>query len=365
MSNTDLTYGWASITKSHEMPDGSVIVEGRLGGPTEDLDGQYLDKDWLDVAVPKWAKRGNIRAMHQPISAGTAKSVTDTGADWFLQAKINDPVEARKCLDGNYTGFSVGVKNGGVLKTSKMAKNGRPLEAINKGDIVEVSLADFPCDPQNTLSLVDKAATITPEDIEVVSKTADEPAPLDESAASTPVEPTVDPNVPLIPSESESLADFAKKIVEGTADEDKLVAFKALIDQAMAIKAAKDAVVETPEVVEATKAADVDPPKAVTKDIPDLAKAVSAEVAKVVTSDLLKAAVESAIKPLSDRIAEMEKRAMPGGAHVGSMRQLSGSEAHKTSLIQKRSDELTRLLDHPNPSVAAGARDMLLKLAAS
>lgn len=346
----DLTYGWASITKSHPLPDGSVIVEGRLGGPTEDLDGEYLDKDWLDVAVPKWAQRGNIRAMHQPISAGTAMATTDMGEDWFLQAKINDPVEARKCLDGNYTGFSVGVKNGGVLVTSKMAKNGQPLKAINKGDIVEVSLADFPCDPRNTLSLVDKAAKITDADIEVVAKAVDP-------------EPVAEPKADM------TLSELVAKLASGQLSEanvDGLTAIKAIIDQALGtVKTAPvEPVVDPDPKVDPVIEPKSEPvTKAVTPDITDLTKVVSVEVAKAVTSDLLKAAVESAIKPLSDRIAEMETRAAPGGPNVGSMRQLSGSESHQKNLLARRTDELTQLLEHPNPTVASGARDLLTKLA--
>src|ERR1700757_601445 len=110
------------ITKTYRQPDGSVIVEGRLGGETLDLDGQKLAKDWLDKEVPAWSKVGNVRAMHQAISAGKAISTEDRGQDWWLTAKIVDPIEAMKCEAGLYNGFSVGIKNGGWITTQDAPK---------------------------------------------------------------------------------------------------------------------------------------------------------------------------------------------------------------------------------------------------
>jgi len=80
----------ADLTKSAPAADGTVLVSGRLAGETVDMDNQKLSKSWLDVEVPKWAERGNIRAMHRPISAGKAKTVTDQGDAWHLVGKIVD-----------------------------------------------------------------------------------------------------------------------------------------------------------------------------------------------------------------------------------------------------------------------------------
>jgi hypothetical protein len=475
MANTNIQYGWAELTKSYEQPDGSVIVEGRLGGPTEDLDGQYLDKDWLDVAVPKWAQRGNIRSMHQPISAGKAQSVTDTGTDWHLVAKIVDPVEVTKVKAGLYTGFSVGVKNGGVIKTAKTAANGRPLEAINRGDIVEVSLADFPCDPQNTLSLVDKAAAIDDAELaELAYKSAEADLYKRDFSASDrkrlaasghalpdgsfPIENEEDLHnaVRLVGHAHDKAAakshiiarakamgatgslpddwvgklaidDIVAKMVAGTLDDetrDLLSNWKVVIDQALEIqkqgssdtgpqtlpttaptvqadhgvdgidatnepavkaKKKKDKVVDKKD-NDADLAGNTSGPVAVSapgQSAPvgtastakavvaddyskkDLTKAVQAAVVKAVTGDLLKAALSEALKPLEDRLASVEKMAAPGGPQVGSMRQLSGPVSHQRSLLQDRIDKLTAMTEHPDPNVANGARDQIMKLASS
>src|ERR1700752_983599 len=103
-TNPDITYAWAEITKVLDQEDGSVLVEGRLGGETLDMDQQKLAKSWLDKAVPKWMETGpNVRAMHSNIAAGRGVSATDTGSPeggWRLVSKIVDPVEVLKCKAG-------------------------------------------------------------------------------------------------------------------------------------------------------------------------------------------------------------------------------------------------------------------------
>jgi hypothetical protein len=488
MAQTDLTYGWAAIEKSYEMPDGSVIVEGRLGGPTEDLDGQFLDKGWLDKAVPEWMERGNIRAMHKAISAGKALAATDKGDDWHLRAKINDPVEKTKVLDGNYTGFSVGVKNGHITPTNKIAKNtGRPLEAIDGGTIVEVSLADFPCDPNNFLQVFSKSASIEGEiteddeawiayksaEADIYKRdfnTADRKRLANEGKAlpdgSFPIENEEDLHnairlvghakdpakakahikaratamgmtgalpddwkdaEPEIKKDAEpvlGVAELLEKLASGTANEAEMALLKAVAAAVEKTSGAYDGAAE-PQQLDALDDKDDDTCAACAKagcdscgtcdtkecanrkvsddvnadnsddhlmgsdnvrgvgdmdsddgmpnvpelkmNVPEVTKLVSAEVAKAVTPDLMKAvvseAVAAAIRPLEEKIAAMEKMAAPGGPMIGSMRQTFGTKASGRDLLQKRANELTPLLEHPDFQVRAGARELLEKLA--
>lgn len=158
----------ADIVKAVPGENGTCMVFGRVGGPTLDNDYQILDKDWLDTELPKWGERGNIRAMHQLIAAGKMQTLVDTGDQWDMVAKIVDPVEVTKCLEGVYTGFSVGIKHH-VVKADPLAPGGR----IVGGKIIEVSLADNPCDPANKLSLLDKVDM--PDDEIVKAATLDLP----------------------------------------------------------------------------------------------------------------------------------------------------------------------------------------------
>lgn len=422
------------ITKTYRQPDGSVIVEGRLGGETLDLDGQRLSKEWLDGAVPKWASRGNIRAMHQPIAAGKALQTEDRGADWFLTAKIVDPIEAMKCEQGIYTGWSVGVKNGGWVVT-KDAPNG----LINKGDIVEVSLADNPCDPANSLNLVSKTAVaeLTDEDLEkalepdVVKRdftAADRKRMAGEGKAmpdgSFPIANEEDlHNAVRLAGHAKNPAAAKKHIIEraramgltSALPDDWKADSRKMAFEEIVVSVAEDAELlqllrkivnpeteksaqnpaEDDSVAPAVENADCEdenepedtgaPTDAEAKDdvsykaaspctcgpdcdcattkvtSPDLSKFVTADNLKVTLADTIKASLSEVLKPLEDRIAEMEKRAAPGGPAVVK-RQFDAPEDIQKALLAKRVDSLRGLLNHPDPRVQQDAYNGLQSL---
>ncbi len=101
--------------------------------------------------------------------------------------------------------------------------------------------------------------------------------------------------------------------------------------------------------------------KTATPDV-DLTKYVTADDLKVTLADTMKAALAEAFKPLEARIAEMEKRAAPGGPAVV-RRQLDGPDSGVKALLQKRADSMQALLNHPDPRVAQDARMAIEKLA--
>lgn len=444
-------YGWAEITKTYKQPDGTLIVEGRLGGETIDLDGQALSKKWLDTAVPEWMERGPaIRAMHQPISAGRGTKAVDTGEDWWITTKIVDPIEVMKTEAGLYGGFSVGIKNGRVVENAKY-----PNGLINGGKIVEVSLADAPCDPLNKLSVVEKTATIDAPSDEDVDKALDADVVKRDFSASDRKrlagegKALPDGSFPI--ANEEDLHNAVRLAGHAT---DKAAAKKHIIERARAMgltsalpddwtgdakKMAFEEIVvlvaEDPELLqllqkivapEKTKSApscacchactggegcpctcaecvwnkgdasSVSPPTTQKADVsennepktvaapgtatdgavdahkvavvdpvtptePDLTKFVTADSLKTVLADTMKASLAEAMQPLEARLAEMEKRAAPGGPAVVK-RQFDAPEAIQKALLQKRADSMQALINHPDPRIAQDARVALGQL---
>lgn len=156
----------APITKVTDYGE-FCVVEGTLCAEEVDLTGEILDwassKPYLEDWNKKFAEKtdgksvGNLRAMHNTkLSAGLFTSIEydDAAKKAYVVAKVNDPVEKQKCLDGNYTGFSIGAK---YAKTWRDGKNIR----WTAGPVIEGSLADLPAIPSATFKCVgaDKAET--------------------------------------------------------------------------------------------------------------------------------------------------------------------------------------------------------------
>ncbi|AFK87713.1 hypothetical protein Tsac_2860 [Thermoanaerobacterium phage THSA-485A] len=135
--------------KVEDMPDGSVTVYGLCSGPDTDLDGQKMDMEWLKRAMPEWMLFGNIREMHQPKAVGKAQEYQFTDEGPYLSAKIIDPAAVKKIKEGIYNGYSIGVKNPVIVPDPEAPKG-----KIVDGQIIEVSVVDYPAYPKAKFSLV-------------------------------------------------------------------------------------------------------------------------------------------------------------------------------------------------------------------
>lgn len=148
-----LTYGYVGdIVKYDQQPDGSLMVYGVATSPTVDHDGQSCDPAWLKKAMPKWFEFGNVREQHGPIAAGVGVELTeDDGGKWWLKAQVVDEGTKAKVLAKVLKGFSIGVRDGRVMrgKAAGHARNG----VIVGGDVAEVSLVDRPCNPDGLISI--------------------------------------------------------------------------------------------------------------------------------------------------------------------------------------------------------------------
>lgn len=134
---------------------------GRMTQEVIDRDGEMWDYDSSVPHVKAWSKSfddatdgkslGNLRAMHQPISAGKLTGIDFNDAEKAIDivVKVVDDAEWQKTKEGVYTGFSIG---GNIVRSWRDATNPK----VKRFEVspVEVSLADFPCVPTATFSYV-------------------------------------------------------------------------------------------------------------------------------------------------------------------------------------------------------------------
>lgn len=143
------------ITKIDEA---TQTVYGRITEEVEDKAGETLDYETSLPLFKAWSagiekasggkSYGNVRVMHQLKAAGKLTEIIflDDEKAIDVAAKIVDVDEWQKCLEGVYTGFSIG---GGLVKRWK------------EGDVVkitvdpsEVSIVDNPCVGTATFSML-------------------------------------------------------------------------------------------------------------------------------------------------------------------------------------------------------------------
>lgn len=121
--------------------------------------------------------RGNIREMHGPSAVGKMLSFKEdsffdkeTGQKYngvFVEAYISKGAQDawEKCLDGTYTGFSIG----GNIVDAKMEKSddgGESRRVIHNYDLHELSLVDSPANPlANIFSIQKMAQNIITENV--------------------------------------------------------------------------------------------------------------------------------------------------------------------------------------------------------
>ena len=126
------------------------LVSGVLAEERPDRSGEVFDYKSSKPYFEKWvehfeqatggASKGNLRAMHGNVAAGKFVEVDfdDTAKVINVTAKVVDPVELDKVLEGVYTGFSIGGKVVG-----KRTREGDVYRYT--ADPVEGSLVDLPC----------------------------------------------------------------------------------------------------------------------------------------------------------------------------------------------------------------------------
>ena len=133
----------------HEVADKSDEIFDYAGSkPHFEAWSSSVKKDSGDKSL------GNVRAMHGTVAAGKIEQMLfdDKELAIDVSAKIVDDAEWKKCLEGVYTGFSIG---GRYMKKWKDPTNPELTRYIAKPS--EISLVDRPCIPTATFFDIQKA----------------------------------------------------------------------------------------------------------------------------------------------------------------------------------------------------------------
>jgi hypothetical protein len=134
------------------------LVYGVVASDVPDHSGEAMDYDSAKPQFAKWSENiekvtegksvGNMRVMHGNKVAGkfTSISFNDDERQIEMCGKVVDDSEWKMCMEGAYTGFSMG---GSYIKRWKDGDLTRYTPAV-----AEVSLVDNPCIPNATFSIV-------------------------------------------------------------------------------------------------------------------------------------------------------------------------------------------------------------------
>ena len=219
----------ARITKIDEA---KRLVYTRVVEEIPDKSGEIFDYAPSKPYFEQWSKDqfeassgksyGNVRAMHGKIAAGffaEPLSFNDDGKYIEGVIKVSDDQEWRKCLDGTYTGASIG---GSYIEGSRKTEKIDGKEFVRyTAKPVEVSLVDSPCIPSAKFFDVVKADG-------TIAKIAFKPPELE------------------VTGTDKEVAEFARVMkAGGLAMADAIAAVKAVADAKTADKAAEDALLET------------------------------------------------------------------------------------------------------------------------
>lgn len=140
------------------------LVIGRAVHEVPDRSGEIIDYATARGAFETWSKtfsdmtgglsKGNLRVMHDPKRvAGKVVDLQYNDDEKAIEvvAKVVDPVEWQKVVEGVYTGFSVGGKY-----ANRWTEPNTGLKRYTP-EVTELSLVDLPCIPTARIAELVKA----------------------------------------------------------------------------------------------------------------------------------------------------------------------------------------------------------------
>ena len=179
---------FAQLTKVDEA---KRLVFARAAQEVVDKSDEIMDYISSKPHFQKWSSEisadtdgknlGNVRAMHGKIAAGRLTQIDFNDSEKAVDvcAYISDDQEFRKCLDGTYTGLSIGGSYVGEKIVEKI--DGKDIKRYTARP-AEISLVDRPCIPTAKFFSVEKAdGTLAKVDFK-------DPDPLDTSSVAAAIE---------------------------------------------------------------------------------------------------------------------------------------------------------------------------------
>jgi len=151
-----MVYITVPVFKYEKSADGSsLFVYGKATTDDLDLDDQIVDKDFARKALGDWfTDFYNIRQMHsgQLPPAGIGVGLDEKPDGFWLKSEVYEPGAMLQVKKGGFKAYSVGIAQPRIIRDAK-AKNGR----IVGGQVVEVSLVDYPANPKCKFAITEKA----------------------------------------------------------------------------------------------------------------------------------------------------------------------------------------------------------------
>lgn len=122
--------------------DEERLVFGYASTPDLDSQGEVVELNALEKALPDYMKFPTIREMHTTNAVGRTKSAVIDNKGLFIQAKIVDDNAWKKVKEGVFNGFSIG---GRAIQTV-----GNKIKELK---LTEISLVDVPANKQAVITL--------------------------------------------------------------------------------------------------------------------------------------------------------------------------------------------------------------------
>jgi phage head maturation protease len=131
--------------------DGSAImVYGYLTTEAVDSYGTVFSLDATRDALVEYEKWRTLRAMHQPIAAGTVPVLELDDVGLWIGARVVDEAEQRKVTEGVYKGFSIGFD---PRDGRYELRGGAEVFVFTAYDLIESSLVDRNSNPETVFTL--------------------------------------------------------------------------------------------------------------------------------------------------------------------------------------------------------------------
>ena len=135
--------------------DEERIVEGYFSAEVLDDQNQLVTFGAIENALPDYLRWSNLRAMHQPIAAGTVLEVRPDldNRRWWLSARIVDDDSWTKVKAGVYKGFSIGGSTlpGGIEQAR--TQDGQAYQKLTHIKLKEISVVDRPACEEAIITL--------------------------------------------------------------------------------------------------------------------------------------------------------------------------------------------------------------------
>lgn len=126
----------------NKVDDEQRMVWGYASTPDLDSDGEIIELNAIEKALPEYMKFPTIREMHQPKAAGRTVEATVDNKGLFIGAKIVSDEAWNMVKEGVYAGFSIGGKAVQKIRNK-----------ISDLKLTEISLVDVPANKNAVITL--------------------------------------------------------------------------------------------------------------------------------------------------------------------------------------------------------------------